>query len=53
MRRVFAIGLAILVVMIATQGAVAQDGQTANDKLLKILKDRQIISDKEYAELKT
>ena len=53
MRRVFAIGLAILGVMIATQGAVAQDGQTANDKLLKILKDRQIISDKEYAELKT
>jgi hypothetical protein len=53
MRRVFAIGLAILVVMIATQGAVAQDGQTANDKLLEILKDRQIISDQEYAELKT
>jgi hypothetical protein len=53
MRRVFAIGLAILIVMIATQGAVAQDGQTANDKLLKILKDRQIISDEEYAELKT
>jgi hypothetical protein len=52
MRRVFAIGLAILIV-IAARGVVAQDAeQTVSDRLLDILKDRQIISDKEYGELK-
>jgi hypothetical protein len=52
MRRVFAISLAILIV-IAARGVVAQDAEQAvSDRLLDILKDRQIISDKEYGELK-
>ena len=53
MRRVFAICLAILFVVIATRGVVAQDAeQSVSDRLLDILKDRQIISGKEYGELK-
>jgi hypothetical protein len=54
MRRVLAICLAILVVTIAARGAMAQDSeQTVSDRLLEILKDRQIISTDEYGELKT
>jgi hypothetical protein len=50
MRRVLAIGLALLVVMIAARGVVAQE-TSVNDRLLEILKERQIISDKEYTDL--
>jgi hypothetical protein len=50
MRRVLAIGLALLVVMIAARGVVAQEA-TVNDRLLEILKERQIISDQEYTDL--
>ncbi len=53
MRRVLAISLAILVVMLATRGVMAQDAeQSVSDRLLEILKDRQIISGDEYGELK-
>jgi hypothetical protein len=53
MRRVLAISFAILVVMIATRGVMAQDAdQSVSDRLLEILKDRQIISSDEYGELK-
>ena len=53
MRRVLAISLAILVVTIAARGVVAQDSdQAVSDRLLEILKDRQIISTDEYGELK-
>ena len=54
MRRVLAIGLAIIIVTLGARGAVAQDSQTdVSERLLEILKDRQIISDDEYGELKT
>jgi hypothetical protein len=53
MRRVLAISLAILVVMLATRGVMAQDAdQSVSDRLLEILKERQIISSDEYGELK-
>jgi len=53
MRRVLAISLAILVVTIAARGVMAQDSEQAvSDRLLEILKDRQIISADEYGELK-
>jgi hypothetical protein len=53
MRRVLAFGFAILVVLIATQGAVAQDAEkSVSERLLEILKDRQIITEDEYGELK-
>jgi len=53
MRRVLAISFAILVVMLATRGVMAQDAeQSVSDRLLEILKDRQIISPDEYGELK-
>ena len=51
MRRVLAIGLAIIIVMIASRGVVAQE-DSVSDRLLEILKDRQIISNDEYGELK-
>jgi hypothetical protein len=51
MRRVLAISLALLVVMIAARGVAAQE-DTVSDRLLEILKDRQIISPDEYGELK-
>lgn len=53
MRRALAISLAILVVMIAARGVMAQDAeQSATDRLLEILKSRQIISEGEFSELK-
>jgi hypothetical protein len=53
MRRALAISLAILVVALSTSGVVAQDAeQSVSDRLLEILKDRQIISQSEYGELK-
>jgi hypothetical protein len=53
MRRVLAISFAILIVMLATRGVMAQDAeQSVSDRLLEILKDRQIISGDEYGELK-
>jgi hypothetical protein len=53
MRRVFAFGLAILFVLVATQGALAQDAEkNVSDRLLEILKDRQIITEDEFGELK-
>lgn len=53
MRRVLAIGLAIVLVTVAARGAVAQDSdQDVSARLLEILKDRQIISSDEYGELK-
>ena len=53
MRRVLAISLAIVIVMIATRGVMAQDAeQSVSDRLLEILKERQIISTDEYGELK-
>ena len=53
MRRVLAISFAILVVMLATRGVMAQDAeQSVSDRLLEILKERQIISGDEYGELK-
>ncbi len=54
MRRVLAIGLAIIIVTLGARGAVAQDSQAdVSERLLEILKDRQIISEDEYGELKT
>jgi hypothetical protein len=53
MRRVIAISLAILVVTIAARGVVAQDTQQdGNDLLLKILKERNVLTDSEYQEIK-
>jgi hypothetical protein len=53
MRRVLAISLAILVVTIAARGVVAQETQQdGNDLLLKILKERNVISDSEYQDIK-
>ena len=53
MRRVLAISFAILVVMLATRGVMAQDAeQSVSDRLLEILQERQIISSDEYGELK-
>ena len=53
MRRVLAISLAILVVMSTTTAAMAQDAEgSVSDRLLEILKERQIISGDEYGELK-
>jgi hypothetical protein len=53
MRRAFAISLAFLVVMFAARGVMAQDvQQDGNDLLLKILKDRNILSEDEYQEIK-
>jgi hypothetical protein len=52
MRRVLAIGLAIVIVMIASRGVVAQEADSVSDRLLEILKDRQIISNDEFGELK-
>lgn len=52
MRRVLAIGLAIVMVMIASRGVVAQEADSVSDRLLEILKDRQIISNDEFGELK-
>jgi hypothetical protein len=52
MRRVLAIGLAIVIVMIASRGVVAQEADSVSDRLLEILKDRQIITNDEFGELK-
>ncbi len=53
MRRVLVISLAIMVVMLATRGVMAQDAeQSVSDRLLEILQERQIISSDEYGELK-
>jgi hypothetical protein len=53
MRRVIAISLAILVVAIAARGVMAKDVQRdGNDLLLKILKKRNILSEKQYQEIK-
>jgi hypothetical protein len=53
MRSYLAIGLAVLILGIGAQTAMAQDGgQSASDRLLDILKERQIISEDEYAELR-
>lgn len=53
MRRAFAISLAILVVTFAARGVMAQDvQQDGNDLLLKILKERNILSEDEYREIK-
>lgn len=53
MRRVLAISLAILAVAWTAGGVVAQDAeQSVSDRLLEILKDRQVISPNEYGELK-
>jgi len=53
MRRVIAISLAIAVLMFAARGVMAQDtGQDGNDLLLKILKDRNILTEKEYQDIK-
>lgn len=53
MRKYFAIGLTALILAIGAQSVMAQDGgQTASDRLLDILKERQIISEQEYAELR-
>ena len=50
MRRVLIVSIAILVVMFATT-AVRAGEQQVSDRLLEILKERQIISESEYAEL--
>ena len=53
MRRCLAIGLAILILALGARGVAAQDdGQSVSDRLLEILKQRQIISGDEYSELK-
>jgi hypothetical protein len=53
MRRVFAISLAIAVVMFTAGGVMAQETQQdGNDLLLKILKDRNILTDQEFQEIK-
>lgn len=53
MRRVIAISLAILVLAVGARGVMAQESeQQVSDRLLEILKDRQIISEDEYSELK-
>jgi hypothetical protein len=52
MRRVFAISLAILVVTLAARGVMAQDSQQdGNDLLLKILKEKNILSDEQAQEI--
>ena len=50
MRRVLIVSIAIMVVMFATT-AVRAGEQQVSDRLLEILKERQIISESEYAEL--
>jgi len=50
MRRVLIVSIAILVVAFATT-AVRAGEQQVSDRLLEILKERQIISENEYAEL--
>jgi len=53
MRRCLAIGLAVLILALGARGVAAQDdGQSVSDRLLEILKQRQIISGDEYSELK-
>jgi hypothetical protein len=53
MRRILAIGLAVLIVALGTRAVMAgDDEQTASDRLLEILKQRQIISEDEYSELR-
>lgn len=53
MRRVIAISLAILVFAVGARGVMAQESeQQVSDRLLEILKDRAIISEDEYSELK-
>ena len=53
MRRVLAISLAVLAVALTAGGALAQDTeQSVSDRLLEILKDRQVISPDEFGELK-
>jgi hypothetical protein len=53
MRRVIAISLAILIVMLATRGVMAQDSQQdGNDLLLKILKEKNIITDEQLQDIK-
>jgi hypothetical protein len=53
MRRVFAISLAIAAVMFTAGGVMAQETQQdGNDLLLKILKDRDILTDQEFQEIK-
>jgi hypothetical protein len=53
MRRVIAISLAILVVTIAARGVVAQETQQdGNNLLLKILKERNVLTDSEFQEIK-
>jgi len=52
MRRVFAISLAILVVMGTARGVMAQDSkQDGNDLLLKILKEKNILTDEQFQEI--
>jgi hypothetical protein len=53
MRRVFAISLAIAAVMFMAGGVMAQETQQdGNDLLLKILKERNILTDQEFQEIK-
>jgi hypothetical protein len=53
MRRVFAISLAILIVMLATRGVMAQDSQQdGNDLLLKILKEKNILTAEQFQDIK-
>lgn len=53
MRRAIAISLAILILAIGARGVMAQEPeQEVSGRLLEILKDRQIISEDEYSELK-
>jgi len=52
MRRLLAIGLAIIVVTLGARGAAAEDSPDVSERLLEILKDRQLISEDEYGELK-
>lgn len=53
MRRVLAISLAILAVTITARGVMAQDVQKdGNDLLLKILKEKNIINDAQFQEIK-
>lgn len=53
MRRAFAISLAALAMMFMARGVMAQDAQQdGNDLLLKILKERNVLSESEYEEIK-
>jgi hypothetical protein len=53
MRRALAIAVALLVVATVAQSAMAQEAQdSVSNRLLEILKERQVISPQEYGELK-